>query len=128
MKDKLLELLNNSYSPYSHYPVAAILVTKDGREFSGVNVEDASYRAGTCAERGAIFSAIASGIKKHDIKEIHIMVSGTDVGTPCGTCRQMIYEICDKDTLIRCYNKNGDYKDFTIDELCPHFFGESNLQ
>ena len=128
MKEKLLELLNNSYSPYSNYPVAAVVVTKDGREFSGVNVEDASYRAGTCAERGAIFSAIASGYKKHDFKEVHIMVSGSDIGTPCGTCRQMIYEICDKDTLIRCYKKNGECRDFTIDELCPDFFGESNRE
>ena len=128
MKEKLLNLLNNSYSPYSNYPVAAVLVTKDGKEFYGVNVEDASYRAGTCAERNAIFAYLTAGYKKHDIKEIHIMVSGTEIGTPCGTCRQMIYEICDKDTLIRCYNKSGDFQDFTIDELCPHFFGESNLE
>ena len=128
MKEKLLNLLNNSYSPYSNYPVAAVLVTKDGKEFYGVNVEDASYRAGTCAERNAIFAYLTAGYKKNDIKEIHIMVSGSDIGTPCGTCRQMIYEICDRDTLIRCYNKSGDYQDFTIDELCPHFFGESNLE
>ena len=64
MKEKLLNLHKNSYSPYSNFPVSAIVVTKDGREFSGVNVEDASYRAGACAERVAIFSALASGVKK----------------------------------------------------------------
>ena len=57
MKDKLLKLLNNSYSPYSNFPVASIVVMNDGVEFSGINVEDASYRAGACAERVAIFSA-----------------------------------------------------------------------
>ena len=50
MKDKLLKLLENSYSVYSHFPVAAIVVAKDGREFNGVNVEDASTRAGSCAD------------------------------------------------------------------------------
>ena len=53
MKEKLLNLLNNSYSPYSTFKVAAILVTKDGQEFKGVNVENASYGATICAERSA---------------------------------------------------------------------------
>ena len=57
MKEKLLALHKNSYAAYSNFPVSSIVVTKDGREFSGVNVEDASYRAGACAERVAIFSA-----------------------------------------------------------------------
>ena len=60
MIEKLLELQKNAYVPYSKYPVSAIVVTKDGREFNGVNVEDASTRAGTCAERTAIFSALAA--------------------------------------------------------------------
>ena len=68
IRDKLLALHRNSYSPYSHFPVSAILITKDGREYYGVNVEDASYRAGACAERVAMFSAIADGCKKGDFK------------------------------------------------------------
>ena len=66
MKDKLLELHNNSYAIYSNYPVSSCVVMKDGKEYYGVNVEDASTRAGCCAERVAIFNAISDGYKKGD--------------------------------------------------------------
>ena len=90
MKDKLLKLHQNSYVPISHFPVSACVVTKDGREFFGVNVEDSSTRAGTCAERAAIFNAITAGVKKDDFKELYVMVSSGRVGTPCFVC---MYEI-----------------------------------
>ena len=83
MKDKLLRLLDNSYSVYSHFPVAAIVVAKDGREFYGVNVEDASYRAGACAERVAIFNAITAGCKKGDLKELNL-IKAIEVGDKSG--------------------------------------------
>ena len=57
MQEKLIKLLDNSYSPYSRFRVAAIAVMKDGKEFPGVNVENASYGASICAERSAILSA-----------------------------------------------------------------------
>ncbi len=127
MKEKLLELHKNSYAPYSNFPVSAIVVCKDGREFNGVNVEDASTRAGTCAERCALFSAIASGYKKGDFKEINIMVSSGEIGMPCFVCRQMISEYCNKDCVVRCFNKNGDFVEHTVEELCPYPFGEEDL-
>jgi cytidine deaminase len=61
MKEELLELGKNSYSPYSHFRVAAILITKDNQKFKGVNVENASFGACVCAERSAIISAIRAG-------------------------------------------------------------------
>ena len=128
MKEKLLELLKNSYAPYSNFPVAAVVVTKDGREFSGVNVEDASTRAGTCAERCALFSAIASGYKKGDFKEINIMVSSGEIGMPCFVCRQMFVELFDKDVIIRCFATDGRYKEFSMDELCPYPFSSEDLK
>ena len=70
MKEKLLELLENSYSPYSKFKVAAIAVMKDGKEFVGVNVENASYGVCNCAERSAIFSAISNGYKRYDFEKI----------------------------------------------------------
>lgn len=127
MKDKLLKLLENSYSPYSNFPVAAIAVMKDGREFNGVNVEDASTRAGSCAERVALFSAIAAGYKKGDFKELNIMVSSGKIGTPCFVCRQMILELCDKDMIVRCYSTNGEFKEYTVSSLCPYPFDENDL-
>ena len=66
MKEQLINLLKNSYSPYSNFRVASIAVMKDGKQFKGVNVENASYGACICAERSAIVSAISNGYKKHD--------------------------------------------------------------
>ena len=128
MKDKLLDLLHNSYSVYSHFPVAAIVVTKDGKEFNGVNVEDASYRAGSCAERVAIFNAITAGYKKGDFKELNLMTSDEHhIGTPCGTCRQMIFEMFELEDIIRCYSKDGSFKEYRVKDLCTDFFGPANL-
>lgn len=128
MIEKLLELHKNSYVPISNYPVSAIVVTKDGRSFSGVNVEDASTRAGVCAERSAIFSAITAGVKKGEFKEIHVMTSSTKtIGMPCFVCRQMISELFDKDCLVTCYNTKGESVVHTVEELCPYPFGSDDL-
>ncbi len=127
MIEKLLELQKNAYCPYSNFPVSAIVVTKDGKEFNGVNVEDASYRAGACAERVALFSMLSAGYKKGDVKEINVMISNGKIGTPCFVCRQMIIELCDKDTLINCYSTKGEKKTYTVEELCPYPFSEEDL-
>lgn len=74
MQEKLREILKNSYSPYSNFKVAAIVVMKDGSEFKGVNVENASYGAAICAERSAIVSAVSAGYKIGAFKELHVMV------------------------------------------------------
>lgn len=128
MKEKLLELLKNSYAPYSNFPVAAVVVCKDGREFSGVNVEDASTRAGTCAERAAIFNAITSGVRPGEFKEINVMVSSGKIGTPCFVCRQMILEMFPKDAIVRCFATDGKFREFSVSELCPYPFDSEDLK
>ncbi len=128
MIEKLLELHKNAYVPISNFPVSACVVMKDGKEFYGVNVEDASTRAGTCAERNAIFAAITAGYTKGDFKEVHVMISSGKIGTPCFVCRQMISELFDLNSLVRCYSTKGEYKDYTVAELCPHPFGEEDLK
>ena len=128
MKERLEKLLDNCYAPISHFGVSSIVITKDGKEFEGVNVEDASTRAGTCAERNALFSMITAGYKVGDVKEINIMLSSGEIGTPCFVCRQMISELCDKDTTVNCYAKDGKVKSFTVEELCPYPFGEEDLK
>ena len=127
MIDKLKELLKNSYAPMSHFPVSSIIVMKDGREIGGVNVEDASTRAGTCAERNALFHMITLGYKKGDVSEVNVLVSSGKIGTPCFVCRQMLYELCDLDTKVNCYRLDGQYETYTVRELCPHPFGEEDL-
>lgn len=128
MVEKLLELQKNAYAVYSNFPVSAIVVTKDNKEFSGVNVEDASYRAGACAERTALFSMVAAGYKKGDVKEINVMLPYNKIGTPCFVCRQMITELCDLDTLVNCYSTSGEVKTYTVNELCPYPFDEEDLK
>ena len=128
MVERLLELHKNAYVPISNFPVSACVVMKDGKEFFGVNVEDASTRAGTCAERNAIYSAITEGYTKGDFKEVHVMISSGKIGTPCFVCRQMINELFNRDSKIICYSTNGEYKTYTVEELCPYPFGEEDLQ
>ena len=127
MKDKLLKLMDNAYCPYSKFPVSCVVVTKDLKEFSGVNIEDASTRAGACAERVALFSCITAGYKKGDIKEINIMTKG-EISTPCFVCRQMILELCDSNVNVNCYNTDGVLKTYTVLELCPYPFDSEDLK
>lgn len=128
MKDKLLELQKNSYAPYSNFHVSAIVVMNDGVEFRGVNVENASYGATICAERSAIVSAISAGYKKGDFKELNVMVSSGEIGMPCFICRQVISEFFDKDAIVRCFATTGEYKEYTVEEICPYPFGSEDLK
>ena len=127
MIEELRKLHNNAYVPISNFPVSSCVVMKDGKKFFGVNVEDASTRAGTCAARAAIDSAVTAGYTKGDFKEIHVMVSSGEIGTPCFVCRQMISELFDLDSKVYCYDTDGNMKEYTVEELCPYPFGEDDL-
>ena len=129
MKEKLLNLAKNSYSPYSKFRVATILVMKDGKEISGVNVENAAYGSSICSERSAIVSAISMGYKKGDFKEMHCMCADSKrVSTSCFGCRQVIQEFFDKDAKLYFYANNGDVKKYKVSELCPYPFDEDDLK
>ena len=128
MQEKLKELLKNSYSPYSNFKVAAIVVMKDGKEFNGVNVENASYGAAICAERSAIVSAISNGYKNGDFKELHVMVGSGKIGMPCFICRQVISEMFEKKCAVYCYDTNGNVEKYTVEELCPYPFNSEDLR
>ncbi len=128
MRDKLVKLLENSYSPYSHFRVASIAVMKDGREFGGVNVENASYGASICAERSAILSAISAGYKRYDFETLYVMCDNDKIGMSCFVCRMVISEMFEPDKKIIAMNPNGDEEVHTVSELCPYPFGEEDLQ
>ncbi len=129
MIEKLMELAKNSYSPYSHFRVATIVIMKDGKEFKGVNVENASYGASICAERSAILSAISNGYTKGDFKELHCLCADSNrVSTSCFACRQVISELFDKDVPLYFYANTGEYKKYTVKELCPYPFDEDDLK
>ena len=128
MKEKLIKLLENSYSPYSNFRVACIAVMKDGKEFIGVNVENAAYGPSICAERSAILSAISNGYKKYDFNEIYVMCDSSKIGMPCFACRQVFVELIERDKMVICMNPNGDIESHSIEELCPYPFSDEDLK
>ena len=133
MKDKLEKLLNNSYSPYSKFQVASIVVTNDNNEYPGVNVESASFSTTICAERNAIHNAIASGAKSGSIKEIHLMAKNQNDSeanqfvSPCGSCRQVIAEQSNNNAKVFMYKSNGEVKEEKISDLIPDAFLGENI-
>lgn len=128
MYNKLKNLIKNSYSPYSKFRVGAILVTKDGNEFNGVNVENASYGASICAERSAIVSAISAGYKKGDFKELNLIVDSDKISFPCNICRQFFVEFFNNNMDVICYDKNGNKKILKVSDLCTYPFDEGDLK
>ena len=127
MKEKLIKLLDNSYSPYSKFRVASIAVMKDGREFCGVNVENASYGASICAERSAILSAISAGYKRYDFKELYVMCDNDKIGMSCFNCRMVMSELFEKDVKVIAMNPKGETIIHTVSELCPYPFSDEDL-
>lgn len=109
----------NSYSPYSNYKVGAALLTKSGKVFHGCNVENCAYGPSNCAERTAIFSAIANGEK--DFVSIAISSQNDDdFCFPCGVCRQVLTEF-NPEIKVVLSNKN-EIKTFKAKDLLPHYF------
>lgn len=120
----LIELVvDNSkyaYVPYSHFPVSAILVTKSGQLYSGVNIENASFGLTNCAERTAIFKAISEGVR--DFSEIFIYGETEKPISPCGACRQVMAEFFDKDLKVTLVAKDKSTVVMTVGELLPYSF------
>jgi cytidine deaminase len=128
MREKLEQLLNNAYSPYYHFRVASIVVTKDGSEFNGVNVENASPASGVCAERNAINNAIAAGYKKGDFRVLYVMVEGDKISYPCFVCRQTISEFFDMNDDIIVYTKGGLEDKKKVSDLIVYPFDKEDLK
>ncbi|MBU4689501.1 cytidine deaminase [Mycoplasma zalophidermidis] len=117
---KLKSLLQYSYCPWSRFKVAAVAIDAEGREWPGVNVENAAFPSGLCAERSALFGSVAHGAVVGTFKEIHIISSGAGVVSPCAGCRQVLTEFMQDDALVHLYNGEGDVvKTFKLVELVP---------
>ena len=117
--EKAGEARRLSYSPYSGFAVGAAVYDEKLGIFTGTNVENSSYGMTVCAERIAIFKAISEGAK--DIKKIAIIADDKDFVSPCGACRQVIFEFGDNIEVIMT-NLKGDTKKTYIKELLPHGF------
>ena len=125
--DKAEEARSHSYSPYSGYSVGAALLTKDGRIYLGCNVENASYTPTICAERNAFFKAVFDGIR--DFSAIAVIGSGESPAFPCGVCRQVMAEFCERDFVVVTSNKDKSIVvQNTLNELLPNSFGPKDLK
>ncbi len=128
---RAFEVQPKSYAPYSNFNVAAAVLCGSGKIYTGVNVENASYPAGICAERNAIFHAAAEG--ERQIKAIAIIGGPkgvvSDYCSPCGVCRQVMREFGDpKKVLVIMAKSPTDYQEMTLEELLPLSFGPESLK
>ena len=114
----------NSYSPYSHFAVGAAVESESGRVFSGCNVENASYGLTNCAERSAIFCAIAAG--EHRLRRLAVAADSSLPVAPCGACRQVMHEFGIQEVML-C-NTAGASKVLRMAELLPEAFGPEQLK
>lgn len=119
-----------SYSPYSQFAVGAALLCKDGRVYSGCNIENAAYTPTNCAERTAFFKAVSEGEREF----VKIAIVGgkgeeiTDYCAPCGVCRQVMMEFVNPTEFqILLARSETNYKVYTLEELFPMGFGPENL-
>ncbi len=123
--EKALETKKFAYVPYSGFHVGAAVLTPDGRIFTGCNVENASYGAAICAERTAIVKAISEGETK--ISAIAITSDSDSLTFPCGICRQVIAEFAASDIQLICADKNGNYKEYSMNDILPNAFNKDAM-
>lgn len=122
--------MEKSYSPYSNCKVGAALLCKNGRVFTGANIENAAFSPTICAERVAIFKAVNEG--ERDFLKIAV-VGGKDgnvngIFAPCGVCRQVLREFCDDDFQIVLGESENDFKVVTLKDLLPYSFSPENVR
>ncbi len=123
------EMTKRSYVPYSHFHVGAALLDSNGKVWTGCNIENAAYGPSNCAERTAVFKAVSEGARSFEAIAIvggpedeNGKVQIQDFCPPCGVCRQVLSEFCDREFKIILAKGNGEQKVFTLAELLPESF------
>lgn len=111
-----------AYAPYSGFPVGAAVRTRDGRTFVGCNVENAAYGLCNCAERTALFNAIAAGCRPGDFVQLAVVADTPGPVSPCGACRQVMAELCDPTMPVLLGNLAGAVEESTVGALLPGAF------
>lgn len=127
--DKMYEIakktIEKAYVPYSEFPLAAVLMTKEGKFFTGVNIENAAFGSTMCAERTAVFKAVSEGYK--EFETLLILSKTKKPVTPCGACRQVINEFSkDLEIIMMTYDKSKIIK--TNRELLPGSFNRDDME
>ena len=126
--EKAKQARDRAYAPYSYYRVGAALLAKNGNVYPGCNVENASFGATNCAERTALFSAIADGVLDFEAIAVVGGLNETldDSILPCGICCQALSEFCNKDFPV-ILTKGDSYRVLTLGDIFPYTFSSQNL-
>ena len=118
--DLAIETSKKAYVPYSHFPIGAVLVAKNGQIFTGVNIENVSFGLTNCGERTAIFKAVSEGVT--DFEELIVYGETEQPVSPCGACRQVMAEFFSKDLKVTLVAKDKSTVVMTVKELLPYSF------
>ena len=125
LKQAALKIRENAYAPYSGFQVGVALRSSSGEVYTGVNVENAAYPEGTCAEAGAIARMIAAGDRK--ITAVYVVADGAEPVPPCGGCRQKLAEFSAPDVPVTMATISGIEKTLTVAQLLPGAFTPENM-
>ncbi len=115
---------DRAYAPYPRYRVGAALLGSNGKLYGGCNIESAAYPATLCAERTALACAVADGCTSFE--KLAVIASGEALCTPCGVCRQLLYEFAPA-LQVLCCRGDGSYESLGLHQLLPLGFGGSSM-
>ena len=118
--EKAKKVRQNAYAPYSQFKLGSAILTRDGKIYTGANVENSSYGLTVCAERTALYCAVSQG--ERDFVKIALVSDRENPATPCGACCQVLSEFNPNMEII-CANLEGVVKKFSLGKLLPSPFG-----
>jgi len=125
LTEKAAAAREKALAPYSGFKVGAALETRDGLVYTGCNIENASYGLSVCAERVALWKALSDGAR--DFRRIAIVTEGEPLTSPCGACRQLLWEYCG-DIAIHLHSLDGLDEQYQLADLFPHPFDKRSLR
>ncbi len=123
--DAARDVRENAYAPYSNFKVGAALIAGSGQTFVGCNVENVAYPEGTCAEAGAIAAMVAAGETR--FTDIAVIADSLEPVTPCGGCRQKLFEFAEPGATITMASVSGKVVTMAVTELLPGAFVKSQM-